>query len=337
MKECPFCGEQIQDTAHKCRFCGEWLDKQCPECGHWSKVNVAICPACGFSFAEETKPSAEETKQETQESESAQDVQEMAVNQEQHELPVKPVVSDEPTVNDEPTVSEVADNNAPTAQTSSGISLSVKRKFNVFLAYVATIGSVVSVLCMVKVGMKGGDVSDKLDFLISVVVAVPFVANAIMLYLLKRKFAQPLSVAIDWVATVCVLTALCGFFDIGKWFLLVLLLGHFLTRGIASCYLLKNKQEDTAEDTAFLGRLWGVEAVVLLVISCMVFFGHREDYTMLLAMGVVLIGWPIGTMVEVGLAEKILSARDNYKVLRNLFWFLILLVVYTLRSLRHLF
>lgn len=305
MKKCPFCGEEIQEAAHKCRFCGEWLDKQCPECGFWSRANVATCPECGFSFVGETKS---EVKQEPQVS---------LIEQGPQVLPEKQTVESK-------------------VQPSTGGSFQAKKTIHVILAVLTVLGCIVSVLLSVSVLIKGEETTDISDFWFSVIIAVPLVTNAIMLFLLEKKFAEPLSIAIGWVASFYALTALCGFFDVNKWVLLVLLLGHCIPRGFASRYMLKGKQTGMDEDTTYLGYLWAVEAALLLVISCVAFFAHRDAPTLLMATFVVLIGWPIVTIIEVGLVEKKLSARKGYSVLKNLLYFLLILGWLALKNFRRL-
>lgn len=55
-KTCPFCGEEIMETAKKCKHCGEWLDKQgkedpqviqCPACGEDISSSATVCEHCG--------------------------------------------------------------------------------------------------------------------------------------------------------------------------------------------------------------------------------------------------------------------------------------------------
>ncbi|MBD5401769.1 superinfection immunity protein [bacterium] len=65
-KECPFCGEKINENAFKCKYCGEWLNKTvphslssnqqtsenssyktCPYCCKEIPVNAKKCQFCG--------------------------------------------------------------------------------------------------------------------------------------------------------------------------------------------------------------------------------------------------------------------------------------------------
>lgn len=319
MKNCPFCGEQIQDTAHKCRFCGEWIDKQCPECGNWSRFNVAVCPECGYPFKGESNAQKEESV-------------ELPRKEETVSGPIGEVKPEDAEQVVAETAEQVATESAEQVATNaaeedkgSKNSLRLKGWLYRGLSYIAVAASCFAVVALALEMFKyKTSIDEEEEKVFTAIIAASLLASGGLLFLLKRRFEKPVSVALDWVASLYVLTAITGYVDVSKWIMFALLVGHGVTRGAAAYSLLNRNQANATKDSSYLGRLWGVETAALLLLACVIFFIPQNDMNMGFLFLVILFAWPIATILEAGLAEKILSARADYGVLISLFYVLLL-------------
>lgn len=51
-RRCPYCGEEILETAIKCKHCQSWIKKKCPFCAEMIDSNLDRCPFCDFNLKE---------------------------------------------------------------------------------------------------------------------------------------------------------------------------------------------------------------------------------------------------------------------------------------------
>lgn len=51
-RRCPYCGEEILETAIKCKHCQSWIKKKCPFCAEMIDSNLDRCPFCDSNLKE---------------------------------------------------------------------------------------------------------------------------------------------------------------------------------------------------------------------------------------------------------------------------------------------
>ena len=65
-RRCPYCGEEILETAIKCKHCQSWIKKKCPFCAEMIDSNLDRCPFCDSNLKEvneEPKESVQVSKE----------------------------------------------------------------------------------------------------------------------------------------------------------------------------------------------------------------------------------------------------------------------------------
>lgn len=54
-RRCPYCGEEILETAVKCKHCQSWLKKKCPFCAEMIDSNLYKCPFCDSDLTQSSQ------------------------------------------------------------------------------------------------------------------------------------------------------------------------------------------------------------------------------------------------------------------------------------------
>lgn len=69
-RRCPYCSEEILETAIKCKHCQSWIKKKCPFCAEMIDSNLDRCPFCDSNLKEgndEPKESVQISKEQIKE------------------------------------------------------------------------------------------------------------------------------------------------------------------------------------------------------------------------------------------------------------------------------